>query len=388
MALDPADRAFCVGYSDGSIQLVDFYTHQSFAHAMYDSALQSMPTQPPNPDRWPAPNGPPSAALTIQYSYDGTILLSGHENGTIQTWDTARGQYGSQAIDLGGPVTNLKILPPTGFPIVETPLLKTHSVIKPRYESTMNGSGSNSNLSIPMDYTFTAQLLSPIPTSPPTSFDLALSSPLFPSSMISASLASFNNPPQPNSVAPATHPTKPNGNQTDLETQNKLLFTQLETALQNQRTAIKQVLQLERDRYERTKRDERKAARKRARRVWREKAAQFRREAVMNEGMAKEGAGVASLRSSRAVSRGAVVSHGDMQEVVNAQGEAEEHDDDDDERNLKDKSQAKGGASEKEREDRNPRSHQHHDDENQPQNQDETMEEDLSSTTDDFTDSD
>lgn len=168
-----------------------------------------------------------------------------------------------------------------------------------------------------MDYTFTTQLLSPIPTSPPTPFDLALSSPLFPASLISASLASFNNP-HPSNQAPPGRSGNANPGGTDLEAQNKLLFNQLETALENQRTAIKQVLQLERERHERAKQDERKASRKRKRRLWRMGIEQQRREAVMKNGMADEDGIIASLRG------GVIpVPHATVQEVETTQTQDE-----------------------------------------------------------------
>ena len=301
LTLDPVDRGFCAGYSDGSIQLVDFYTNRTLTHAMYDPAQHSMPTQPPSSDRWSAPEGLSSPALTIQYSYDGTVLLSGHENGIIQMWNAASGgQSGDQTIDLGAPVTNLKVLPPTGFSLSETPLLKTNNVTRPRYENIINGltTSSTSQFSIPMDYTFTAQLLPLLPaTSPPTLFDQALTSPLFAPSLISASLSFFNtnnnnNDHLPSNQAPATFSNASNLHERELELehQNKLLYTQLETALENQRKAIKQVLQLERERHERAKLDERKASRKRKRRLWRLGIEQRRREEVMmmmekNDGM-------------------------------------------------------------------------------------------------------
>ena len=313
LALDPADRGFCAGYSDGSIHLVDFYANHSFIDAVHDPALHSMPTQPSSSDHWSAPKGPPSPALTIQYSYDGTILLSGHENGTIQKWDTAGGQHGTQLIDLGAPVTNLKILPPVGFSAVKTPLLKTNYVTKPRYENTMNGATSSaSQLSIPIDYTFTAQLLASLQTSEPTSFDIALSSPVFPPSLISASLASFNHSNNNNNnttskshhLPPTQTPSDPSESSemsneiTKLETQNKLLYTQLETALQNQRVALKQVLQLERERHERAQLDERKASRKRKRRLWHMGVEQRRREEVMMKMKNGDGNGMATGESS------------------------------------------------------------------------------------------
>ena len=163
LALDPADRAFYAGYEDGSIQLVDFYKQPSLLHPIYDPSRRTTPTQPPPTDRWPLPANGTSAALCVETSYDGTTLISGHENGKVQTWDIAKGRYSTQLAYLSSSVTNFHMLPPTGFPNQPRPALKIHNVVKPRHDRTLSGS-ITACLSggIPENYTFSAQFVSSI----------------------------------------------------------------------------------------------------------------------------------------------------------------------------------------------------------------------------------
>ncbi|MCJ1248635.1 WD repeat-containing protein 18 [Trapelia coarctata] len=194
LALDPADRAFYAGYEDGSIQLVDFYKRPSLLHPIYDPSLRTTPTQPPPTDRWPLPAEGTSAALCVETSYDGTTLISGHENGKVHTWDIAKGRYSTQLADLTSSITNLHMLPPTGFPNQPKPALKVHNVIKPRYESALNSSNTASLSSgIPENYSFSAQFVSSITLSsskvdPMLSFDQALTHSFFPRDLIDEGL--------------------------------------------------------------------------------------------------------------------------------------------------------------------------------------------------------
>ncbi|SLM34719.1 WD40/YVTN repeat-like-containing domain [Lasallia pustulata] len=103
LTLDPADRAVYAGYDDGSIQLVDFYKNASLTQALHDPALQSTPTQALPSDRWALPSAATSAALCLDVSYDGTSILSGHQNGKVQIWDIAKGRYNIQLADFSAP---------------------------------------------------------------------------------------------------------------------------------------------------------------------------------------------------------------------------------------------------------------------------------------------
>ncbi|KAL8697854.1 MAG: hypothetical protein Q9201_006894, partial [Fulgogasparrea decipioides] len=258
LALDPADRAAYTGYPDGSIQVLNFYKQSSLIHQHYDSNQQSTPTQPPPSDRWHPPETSSSPALCIQISYDSTTLLSGHENGKCHTWNIAKGNYNTQLADLTLPITNLTILPPTGFPNPRKANIKLHNVVKPRYESSLfdgtSSGGTRSNATgsgIPINYTFTAQFLStlPLPSDmPPQSRELdeALTHPSFPTWMLEegiAELASLNHP------SSASYSNPSNNDEIDaLRQQNATLKGELDDALRRQRNAIAEVLGFEKER--------------------------------------------------------------------------------------------------------------------------------------------
>ncbi|RYF04027.1 MAG: hypothetical protein EOO40_11600, partial [Deltaproteobacteria bacterium] len=125
LALDPADRAFYTAYDDGSVQIVDFYSDafsaanpDSVQHPLYDPAQAAMPVQPPPQTRWTPPSADQGAALSAMLSYDGSTLMTGHNNGNVLVWDVPLGRYSSTftAAPMMGPVTNLVSLPVQGFP--------------------------------------------------------------------------------------------------------------------------------------------------------------------------------------------------------------------------------------------------------------------------------
>ena len=113
VALDPADRGFYVGLADGSVQFVNFHKAGSSIHLLYDSNHFDTPTQVAESDRWRSATSV-GAALSISVSYDGTTVLTGHDSGKVLSWEIDRPP--SEISDLGQPVTNLTIVPPTGFP--------------------------------------------------------------------------------------------------------------------------------------------------------------------------------------------------------------------------------------------------------------------------------
>ena len=211
LAIDPADRAVYAGYDDGSMQFIDFYSQGGLIQPLHDSNLQSTPTQPPPASRWAAPESA-SAVLCIQVSYDGTALVSGHQDGKIYKWDIATGGYDKQLAHFSAPITNLHMLKPSGFFNVTTPPVKLHNVIKPRNESLGNGADDRFEATVPTNYTFTAQFTSRI-TSPESSgsdqFHEALTHTSFPQSLLDDSLAEVY--PQPTSpklpLTPLTSPS-------------------------------------------------------------------------------------------------------------------------------------------------------------------------------------
>jgi len=207
IALDPADRAFYVGYEDGSVQMVDFYS-ESFdsgnIRSINDKSQSAAPIQPQPRTRWYPPQGNPvEATLSIIVSYDGTKLITGHESGKIATWDIPRSRFATLLTSPShpGPVTNLVPLPVTGFPEMETPSVTQHTVLKPRqgeFDTRMSGDGR-----IPANYSIAGQFSSTLPFSTfsateqhevlsSTDFERALAHPSFPPDMMTEALAELD----------------------------------------------------------------------------------------------------------------------------------------------------------------------------------------------------
>ncbi|OJJ78260.1 hypothetical protein ASPBRDRAFT_142802 [Aspergillus brasiliensis CBS 101740] len=201
LTLDPADRAFYVGYEDGSIQSIDFYKNQSIQNPLYDPSLQSTPSQPPAEDRWAPPSADCGAAHALTLCYDGMTLLSGHQNGKVLSWTVGRKKYASTVADYTHPVTNLFMFPPNGVPHPSLELKRVaHTIVKPRYDSSLSET-SQAVGAVPADYTFSTHLLPSISSksdsAKPDQFTDAFSHAYFPESMLEeglAELAAFSQP--------------------------------------------------------------------------------------------------------------------------------------------------------------------------------------------------
>ncbi|OGM46354.1 ribosomal assembly complex component Ipi3 [Aspergillus bombycis] len=208
LALDPVDRAFYVGYEDGSIQSVDLYKSQSFQHPLHDPSLQSTPAQPSAEEKWSPPSADCGAAQSLSLSYDGMTLLSGHQNGKVLSWNVGRKKYATTVADYTHPVTNLHMLPLAGLPNPGQDLKRVvHTVVKPRYDSSLSESSQAAG-AVPANYTFNTHLLDSTSSKPATARNLdgsertnqfaeAFTQAVFPNSMIEeglAELAAFNQP--------------------------------------------------------------------------------------------------------------------------------------------------------------------------------------------------
>ncbi|KAL8675223.1 MAG: hypothetical protein Q9168_000343 [Polycauliona sp. 1 TL-2023] len=286
LALDPADRAAYVGFEDGSIQIINFYNPKHPFHGLFDANLQATPTQPPPSDRWHLPDSVPSPTCSLQVSYDSTTLLSGHGDGGVRTWNIAKGVYSAQLVDFTIPVTNLLMLPPTGFPTAQATNFELHSVVKPRYElSNSMNTGSNGDLAMPINYSFTAQIVSPLPASSDTlrglsDLDAALTHPSFPDCMLEegiAELTAMNNRSS-GSLDPDDH-----DNPDALRAENKHLQVQLDDALRRQRAAIAEVLEYDQQDMRRKEAENTKKASKRRRRIRMMEADERRRAAYFGK---------------------------------------------------------------------------------------------------------
>jgi pre-rRNA-processing protein IPI3 len=142
LTIDPADRAFYVGYESGGVQMIQFYDLESENSNLSNVASltnQAAPYQPKNTNYWLPPGlnqgSEFGATLSLSLSFDGTQVLSGHQNGQIASWDVTQGHFAKELYTLPGPVTNLICLQPKGFVQPQKSGIKIHSICKPKFES-------------------------------------------------------------------------------------------------------------------------------------------------------------------------------------------------------------------------------------------------------------
>lgn len=206
ITVDPADRAFYVGYASGNIQRIDFYEGLSAQHPLHDAKLQNTPSQINAEDQWVAPSTNKGAATALALSYDGMTLYSGHPNGSVLSWDVARGKYSSTVAEYLSPVTNLHMLHPTGFPssATQNPNFTIPNIIKPQYNPNVSDMSQGAG-NTPSNYTFNVQL-APHSQDSSAVFSEALTHSSFPASLIEEGLAELASLGSSQTVkAPATH---------------------------------------------------------------------------------------------------------------------------------------------------------------------------------------
>ena len=199
MALDPADRAMYIGYSDGSLQTIDFYDEvqkTTPTDTLRDQTTSHRPIQPSSKTRFGADSQKLGGVLSLSLTWDGTTLISGHSSGKVAVWDVAKGNYLSTLTNLPGPVSNLQCLLPTGYPNQPEPKFRIATVVKPKQD--VCGSSNGSSL-VPPNYTLTMQFSGRLHTArasatdhthtTKTVFEEALSHPSFPRDMLEEGLA-------------------------------------------------------------------------------------------------------------------------------------------------------------------------------------------------------
>ena len=283
LALDPADRAVYAGFDDGSIQFIDFYSQSGLIQPLHYPALQDTPTQPPPSDRWSAMHQSASPILCLQVSYDGTSLLSTHQDGKIHVWDIAAGKFDKRLADFAVPITNIVMLKPTGFPEMTKPAVKLHNVVKPRYESLVNGDNGIFGATIPTKYAFVAQFTSALPL--PFSANTTLSHqefhrPSFSTALLEESLSDLC------SLQKRFESATGSSELADLREQNLELLSQLKVAEERHRNAVAVVQEQKREEWRRQKDEDIKAARKKRRRLRRTTIAEVARKVEMGEPIA------------------------------------------------------------------------------------------------------
>jgi pre-rRNA-processing protein IPI3 len=160
IVLDPADRAFYLGYEDGTVQQIDLYqTTNDGLDAVQNGNGAANPIQPKASTRWKLQDTSLDGILSMTLSFDGTILITGHESGALLSWDTNRGSYLSTLPQspLPGPVANVAFLPVTGFAgqVDKAPTrTRVTEITKPKFGAHTTDEG----FGVPGNYSLSVQL--------------------------------------------------------------------------------------------------------------------------------------------------------------------------------------------------------------------------------------
>lgn len=182
LALDPADRGVYVGYEDGSIQLLDLYASLAGSlDAVQNGQNSTDPIQPPASSIWKVADASHGSALSLDVSFDGTVVLSGHQSGSVLTWDVGRGSFASSQTQhpLPGPVNCVSFLPVKGFAASHSQPRKNtniHEIVKPKFAAFDSG-GSGT---VPGNYAVNVQLQKDMKSrKEPSDFMAAFTAPAF-----------------------------------------------------------------------------------------------------------------------------------------------------------------------------------------------------------------
>ncbi|KAF3202550.1 Pre-rRNA-processing protein ipi3 [Orbilia oligospora] len=94
-----------------------------------------------NGSKWTA-EGHDTAVTTMDVVFQGNYLVAGTESGSVNVWDAATGQLFRTLTTYKAPISNVKILPPTGFS-EDTVTTSQLTIIPPRYHEAVKASSGN-----------------------------------------------------------------------------------------------------------------------------------------------------------------------------------------------------------------------------------------------------
>lgn len=192
-ALDPADRAVYIGYEDGNIQMLDLYASPvGGLDAVQNGQSALEPVQPSASLQWKLPEPSHGAALSLDVSYDGSTVLSGHVSGAVLSWDVARGSFVANLTPLPLPASasNVIFLPVSGHFGLNSrkPKIRISEIVKPKFGAF----DASETGALPGDYAAHVQLLSEMGQEA-TSFQCALTAPTFPATLLDEGLEELAN---------------------------------------------------------------------------------------------------------------------------------------------------------------------------------------------------
>lgn len=159
LCIDPADRAIYAGYEQGALQTIDLYRLSAGETMGMVASIYGNPkpllAEMNDRDLWRG-SETQSRVNCLALSYDGTQLISGHENGKLMLWDVGKGRLSSQLVEFGYPVTNLEMLRPEFPRDPGRPPFTIPSVVKPQLE--LSGQADNGTCGIPANYILHGQV--------------------------------------------------------------------------------------------------------------------------------------------------------------------------------------------------------------------------------------
>lgn len=166
-ALDPSSRAISVSCEDGSLYLTELFLLLGPGSEDASTVVQvSSPFGATQPDTGPA--------SCLSWSYDGTMLLTGHPRGQIMRWDISGNKSPVELANLNAAVTNITSVSP--FP-TDKPS-KTVTITKPSQAERA--------------YTFATQFESFSPCE--SRFDSLLNATGFPQEALESAVSAFYQP--------------------------------------------------------------------------------------------------------------------------------------------------------------------------------------------------
>lgn len=278
MALDPVDRAIYVGYEDGSVHLIDLY-QDIVVVPRQDRAAQATATEPSLSGRWKLPDGTGDrTTLSIAVCYDGTTILSGHQDGKVQAWNVGKRRYSKRLAEFPGPVTFLHFLPLEGLRKIDEPGVRLDKVTKPTFEGFAKNTAGNAGSVIPANYNFTARFVDNLHPQK-TEKDIHYLEFLIEDTIarLWSEQTSFTNGHSPELA--------------EVQAQNDILSAKL-TDAESRHHALNSFLEKHRQKEKVRKREEEvKAARKQRRRIRRKQTNEIKRKSHMGEPIEDGGAG-------------------------------------------------------------------------------------------------
>jgi pre-rRNA-processing protein IPI3 len=170
LSLDPSARALCVSCDDGSLYLAELFASKPLLGAQSEDASTVEQISSP----FGATQSDVGPASCLSFSYDGTMLLTGHPRGQILRWDIAENKSPVELANLNAAVTNIAFISP--FPTHRP--TKTVTITKPTQAERI--------------YTFTGQFESY--SAPETRFDSLLGAASFPQDTLESAIAAFYQP--------------------------------------------------------------------------------------------------------------------------------------------------------------------------------------------------